>query len=56
MMFKEEVEWDEPMILRYHDFLSEGEINTIKTLARPKVHATSRLCVMKKHIDKLIDI
>ncbi|XP_026089956.1 prolyl 4-hydroxylase subunit alpha-2 [Carassius auratus] len=36
-MFKEEVEWDEPMILRYHDFLSEGEIDTIKTLARPKL-------------------
>uniref|UniRef100_A0A8C2IFJ7 Si:ch73-68b22.2 n=1 Tax=Cyprinus carpio TaxID=7962 RepID=A0A8C2IFJ7_CYPCA len=37
MVFKEEVEWDEPMILRYHDFLSEGEIDTIKTLARPKL-------------------
>ncbi|XP_059398686.1 prolyl 4-hydroxylase subunit alpha-2-like [Carassius carassius] len=36
-IFKEEVEWDEPMILRYHDFLSEGEIDTIKTLARPKL-------------------
>ncbi|XP_056302827.1 prolyl 4-hydroxylase subunit alpha-2 [Danio aesculapii] len=37
MLFKEEVEWDQPMILRYHDFLSEGEIDTIKTLARPKL-------------------
>ncbi|XP_058614561.1 prolyl 4-hydroxylase subunit alpha-2 [Onychostoma macrolepis] len=37
MMFKEEVEWDEPTILRYHDFVSEGEIDTIKTLARPKL-------------------
>ncbi|XP_073680056.1 prolyl 4-hydroxylase subunit alpha-2 [Garra rufa] len=37
MIFKEEVEWDEPTILRYHDFLSEGEIDTIKTLARPKL-------------------
>uniref|UniRef100_A0A8C1K1T5 Si:ch73-68b22.2 n=1 Tax=Cyprinus carpio TaxID=7962 RepID=A0A8C1K1T5_CYPCA len=37
MVFREEVEWDEPMILRYHDFLSEGEIDTIKTLARPKL-------------------
>lgn len=37
MLFKEEVEWDQPTILRYHDFLSEGEIDTIKTLARPKV-------------------
>ncbi|XP_050949571.1 prolyl 4-hydroxylase subunit alpha-2 [Labeo rohita] len=37
MIFKEEVEWDEPTILRYHDFLSEGEIDTIKSLARPKL-------------------
>uniref|UniRef100_A0A8C1ZC77 Si:ch73-68b22.2 n=1 Tax=Cyprinus carpio TaxID=7962 RepID=A0A8C1ZC77_CYPCA len=46
MVFKEEVEWDEPMILRYHDFLSEGEIDTIKTLARPKVHATWHVTVL----------
>ncbi|XP_039519552.1 prolyl 4-hydroxylase subunit alpha-2-like [Pimephales promelas] len=38
VLFKEEVEWDQPTILRYHDFLSEGEMDTIKTLARPKVH------------------
>ncbi|KAL1252391.1 hypothetical protein QQF64_017084 [Cirrhinus molitorella] len=37
MIFKEEVEWDKPKILRYHDFLSEGEMDTIKTLARPKL-------------------
>ncbi|XP_016103142.1 prolyl 4-hydroxylase subunit alpha-1-like [Sinocyclocheilus grahami] len=37
MIFKEEVEWDQPMILRYHDFLSEGEMDTLKTLARPKL-------------------
>ncbi|XP_067231440.1 prolyl 4-hydroxylase subunit alpha-1 [Chanodichthys erythropterus] len=37
VLFKEEVEWDQPTILRYHDFLSEGEIDTIKTLARPKL-------------------
>lgn len=37
VLFKEEVEWDQPTIVRYHDFLSEGEIDTIKTLARPKV-------------------
>ncbi|KAK7130609.1 hypothetical protein R3I94_015925 [Phoxinus phoxinus] len=37
VLFKEEVEWDQPTILRYHDFLSEGEMDTIKTLARPKL-------------------
>ncbi|XP_067279204.1 prolyl 4-hydroxylase subunit alpha-2 [Pseudorasbora parva] len=37
VLFKEEVEWDQPTILRYHDFLSEVEIDTIKTLARPKL-------------------
>ncbi|KAI7795930.1 putative prolyl 4-hydroxylase subunit alpha-2-like [Triplophysa rosa] len=35
--FKEEVEWTQPLILRYHDFTSEREMNIIKTLARPKL-------------------
>lgn len=35
--FKEEVEWTQPLILRYHDFITEREVNIIKTLARPKL-------------------
>ncbi|XP_046724106.1 prolyl 4-hydroxylase subunit alpha-1-like [Silurus meridionalis] len=34
---KEEEEWDEPLILRYHDFISLNEIEVIKTLSRSKL-------------------
>ncbi|XP_030066957.1 prolyl 4-hydroxylase subunit alpha-2 isoform X3 [Microcaecilia unicolor] len=34
---KEEDEWDSPHIVRYHDVLSDEEINTIKELAKPKL-------------------
>ncbi|XP_065143668.1 prolyl 4-hydroxylase subunit alpha-2 [Paramisgurnus dabryanus] len=35
--FKEEEEWHQPMVWRYHDFLSDREIDVIKRLARPKL-------------------
>nr|XP_015205037.1 PREDICTED: prolyl 4-hydroxylase subunit alpha-2-like isoform X3 [Lepisosteus oculatus] len=34
---KEEDEWDHPPIVRYHNFLSEKEMETIKRLSRPKL-------------------
>ncbi|XP_072518699.1 prolyl 4-hydroxylase subunit alpha-1 [Salminus brasiliensis] len=34
---KEEEEWDQPLILRYHELLSEHEIEVIKELSRPKL-------------------
>ncbi|XP_066501405.1 prolyl 4-hydroxylase subunit alpha-1 [Hoplias malabaricus] len=34
---KEEEEWDEPLILRYHDLLSKRDIEIIKRLSRPKL-------------------
>ncbi|XP_028668628.1 prolyl 4-hydroxylase subunit alpha-2-like [Erpetoichthys calabaricus] len=34
---KEEEEWDRPLILRYHDFMSDDEIKTIKFLSQPKL-------------------
>ncbi|XP_053504489.1 prolyl 4-hydroxylase subunit alpha-1-like, partial [Ictalurus furcatus] len=34
---KEEEEWDEPLILRYHDIISLSEIEVIKRLSRPKL-------------------
>ncbi|KAG9265468.1 prolyl 4-hydroxylase subunit alpha-1-like [Astyanax mexicanus] len=34
---KEEEEWDQPLILRYHNLLSEREMNLIKQLSRPKL-------------------
>ncbi|XP_057191047.1 prolyl 4-hydroxylase subunit alpha-1-like isoform X2 [Triplophysa rosa] len=33
---KEEIEWNEPRIIRYHDILSDKEIETLKNIARPK--------------------
>ncbi|XP_036795404.1 prolyl 4-hydroxylase subunit alpha-1 [Oncorhynchus mykiss] len=33
---KEEQEWDHPLIIRYHDLVSEREIETIKHLSRSK--------------------
>ncbi|KAI7809346.1 prolyl 4-hydroxylase alpha II-like precursor [Triplophysa rosa] len=32
---KEEVEWDEPRIVRYHDIISDKEIEILKNLSRP---------------------
>ncbi|XP_038844431.1 prolyl 4-hydroxylase subunit alpha-2-like [Salvelinus namaycush] len=34
---KEEQEWDHPLIIRYHDLVSEKEIETIKHLSRSKL-------------------
>ncbi|KAG5265302.1 hypothetical protein AALO_G00240750 [Alosa alosa] len=34
---KEEDEWDHPRIVRYHDFLSEQEMDMIKMMARPEL-------------------
>uniref|UniRef100_A0A8C6TYA5 procollagen-proline 4-dioxygenase n=1 Tax=Neogobius melanostomus TaxID=47308 RepID=A0A8C6TYA5_9GOBI len=34
---KEEEEWDRPLILRYHDVVSEREIEKIKELAKPRL-------------------
>uniref|UniRef100_A0A673MQD1 Zgc:152670 n=2 Tax=Sinocyclocheilus rhinocerous TaxID=307959 RepID=A0A673MQD1_9TELE len=32
---KEEVEWDEPCIIRYHDIISDREIEILKNISRP---------------------
>ncbi|XP_059358634.1 prolyl 4-hydroxylase subunit alpha-1-like [Carassius carassius] len=32
---KEEVEWDEPRIIRYHDIISDGDIKNLKNISRP---------------------
>ncbi|XP_026099430.1 prolyl 4-hydroxylase subunit alpha-1-like [Carassius auratus] len=32
---KEEVEWDEPPIIRYHDIISDREIEILKNISRP---------------------
>ncbi|XP_036379788.1 prolyl 4-hydroxylase subunit alpha-2 [Megalops cyprinoides] len=34
---KEEDEWDQPQITRYHNFISDKEIDAIKRLSRPKL-------------------
>ncbi len=35
---KEEVVWDEPRIIRYHDIISDGEIEILKNISRPLVN------------------
>ncbi|ROL52079.1 Prolyl 4-hydroxylase subunit alpha-1 [Anabarilius grahami] len=35
---KEEVEWDEPRIIRYHDIISDREIEILKNISRPQVN------------------
>lgn len=35
---KEEEEWDEPRIIRYHDVVSDREIELLKSLSRPWVN------------------
>ncbi|XP_056600680.1 prolyl 4-hydroxylase subunit alpha-2-like [Triplophysa dalaica] len=34
---KEEIEWDEPQIIRYHDIISDTEIEALKNIARPQL-------------------
>lgn len=34
---KEEDEWDRPRIVRYHDIVSDKEMETVKELAKPRV-------------------
>lgn len=34
---KQEVEWDRPLILRYHDVVSEREMEKVKELAKPRL-------------------
>ncbi|XP_051721173.1 prolyl 4-hydroxylase subunit alpha-1-like isoform X2 [Ctenopharyngodon idella] len=35
---KEEVEWDEPRIIRYHDIISDREIEILKNISRSQVN------------------
>ncbi|KAK7163556.1 hypothetical protein R3I93_007568 [Phoxinus phoxinus] len=34
---KEEVEWDEPRIIRYHDIISDREMEILKNISRPQL-------------------
>ncbi|XP_016419704.1 prolyl 4-hydroxylase subunit alpha-1-like [Sinocyclocheilus rhinocerous] len=34
---KEEVEWDEPRIIRYHDIISDSETEILKNISRPQL-------------------
>lgn len=34
---KQEDEWDRPLIVRYHDVVSEREMEMVKELAKPRV-------------------
>lgn len=34
---KQEDEWDRPRIVRYHDIVSDTEIEKVKELAKPRV-------------------
>ncbi|XP_067308722.1 prolyl 4-hydroxylase subunit alpha-1 isoform X2 [Pseudorasbora parva] len=45
---KEEVEWDEPRIIRYHDIISDREIEFLKNISRPQLsRSKTRLGVSK---------
>lgn len=37
---KQEDEWDRPRIVRYHDIISEKEMEKVKELAKPRVSST----------------
>ncbi|XP_039550752.1 prolyl 4-hydroxylase subunit alpha-1-like [Pimephales promelas] len=47
---KEEVEWDEPRIIRYHDIISDREMEILKNISRPQL---SRSEVNRDGISKL---
>lgn len=34
---KEEDEWDQPRIVRYHDIVSDSDMEKVKELAKPRV-------------------
>lgn len=35
---KQEDEWDKPRIIRFHDIISDAEIEIVKDLAKPRVN------------------
>lgn len=37
---KQEDEWDRPRIIRYHDIITEKEMEKVKELAKPRVSST----------------
>lgn len=37
---KQEDEWDRPRIMRYHDIITEKEMEKVKELAKPRVSST----------------
>jgi len=39
---KQEDEWDRPRIVRYHDIVSDGEMEKVKELAKPRVSSSLR--------------
>lgn len=39
---KQEDEWDHPHIIRYHDVVSNREMEKVKELARPRVRGNTR--------------
>ena len=43
---KEEDEWDRPHILRYHDIVSDTEIELVKQLAKPRVSVLPRIYIL----------
>lgn len=37
---KQEDEWDRPRIIRYHEIITEKEMEKVKELAKPRVSST----------------
>lgn len=37
---KQEDEWDRPRIIRYHDIITEKEMEKVKELAKPRVSSS----------------
>ncbi|KAF4117673.1 hypothetical protein G5714_002226 [Onychostoma macrolepis] len=56
---KEEVEWDEPRIIRYHDIISDREIEILKNISRPllsrsKVYEDGQGAISKHRVSQSV--
>jgi len=52
---KEEVEWDEPRIIRYHDIISDREMEILKNISRPQVNTHTHTHTHTQHKYFVVD-
>lgn len=48
---KQEDEWDQPRIVRYHDVVSDKEMEKVKELAKPRVSLSTQPLLLQAPVE-----